>query len=67
MASSIFSRMPQQGNNGNLVQRFAQFKREMAGKDPEQIVKQMLADGRMSPDQFENLKRQAQNLMTILR
>ena len=52
---------------GNLLQRFAQFKKEMQGKDPEKIVKQMLADGRMSKEQFEQLKSQVGNYMSILR
>lgn len=70
MASSLFSNnnsgIPN-GSNGNLLQRFAAFKKQMAGKDPEAIVKQMLADGRMSQEQFEKLKIQAQGLMSILR
>ena len=72
MPSSLFGNpqarpQSQPMNEGNLLHRFAEFKRQMAGKDPEAIVKQMLADGRMSQAQFENLKSQATNLMTILR
>ena len=60
MASSLFS-------NSNLISQFADFKKKMQGKNPEQIVKQMLSDGRMTQSQFEQLKRQADSLMTILR
>ena len=68
MASSLFGRHPQPTRaNGNLLQRFAEFKSSMQGKDPEAIVKQMLSDGRMSQEQFEKLKAQASSLMTILR
>ena len=74
MASSLFGGNPQpqpqpqlSRNNGNLIHQFAEFKRQMAGKNPEAIVRQMLADGRMTPQQFENLKKQAQGLMKILR
>ena len=63
MASSLFGN----NSNANLIQKFAQFKKDMTGKDPEAIVKQMLADGRMSQEQFEKLKKQASSLMTILR
>lgn len=63
MASSLFGN----NSNANLIQKFAQFKRDMTGKDPEAIVKQMLSDGRMSQEQFEKLKKQASSLMTILR
>jgi hypothetical protein len=50
-----------------MVRRFAEFKKQMQGKDPEQIVRKMLAEGKMSQTQFEQLKRQAESLMTILR
>ena len=60
---NLFNRQP----NNNLIQQFAKFKQDMQGKDAEKIVKEMLADGRMSQEQFENLKKQAQSLMTILR
>ena len=67
MASSLFRNAPGNRANGNLLARFAQFKRDMAGKNPEAIVRQMLADGRMTQDQFDKLKDQATNLMSILR
>lgn len=67
MASSLFGNKPDMQGNGNLIHRFAEFKRQMAGRDPEAMVRQMLAEGRMSQQQFEKLKSQAQSLMTILR
>lgn len=72
MASSLFGNpqprvQPSSKNNGNIIHQFAEFKRQMAGKDPKAIVQQMLADGRMSQEQFDSLKAQATNLMTILR
>jgi len=62
MASSLFS-----NSSSDMVRRFAEFKKQMQGKDPEQIVRKMLAEGKMSQTQFEQLKRQAESLMTILR
>ena len=56
-----------QNPNQNLINQFADFKKKMEGQDAEQIVKQMLKDGRMSQAQFEQLKRQAEGLMSILR
>lgn len=67
MASSLFGKPSSQQSNGNMIQQFAAFKKQMAGKNPEQIVKQMLADGRMTPEQFEKLKAQAQSLVGVLR
>ena len=66
MASSIFGRNGNQPN-ANMLHQFAEFKRKMAGKDPQKIVEQLLADGSMSKEQFESLKSQAQSLMSILR
>lgn len=49
----------------NVVQQFMQFKQQMQGKDPQKIVKQMLADGRISQQQFEQLKQQAEQFKGI--
>lgn len=51
----------------NLIQQFADFKKKMEGKDVEAIVKQLVKDGKMTNEQFEQYKAQAQSLMTILR
>lgn len=67
MASSLFSNSNTNTSNRNIIQQFAEFKRTMQGKDPEQIVKQMLASGQMSQQQFESLKQQVQSYMSILR
>lgn len=50
----------------NMVQQFMQFKQQMQGKDPQKIVEQMLADGRMSQEQFEQLKAIAENFKGVL-
>lgn len=60
---SIFGNKP----NNNLIQKFAEFKKSMEGKDAEKIVKEMLSDGRMTKEQFESFKSQAQSLISILR
>lgn len=39
-----------------MMAQFAEFKKTMQGKNPEAIVKQMLANGQMSQAQFEQLK-----------
>lgn len=57
----------QSSNPMNMIQQFAEFKRQMAGKDPQAIVQQLLQSGQMSQQQFEQLKRQAISLQQILR
>lgn len=49
----------------NVVQQFMQFKQQMQGKDPQKIVEQMLADGQMSQQQFEQLKQQAEQFKGV--
>lgn len=69
MLSRLAQQAPaQQPNNPmNMIQQFAEFKRQMAGKDPQAIVQQMLQNGQMSQQQFEQLKQQAMSLQSILR
>lgn len=66
---SIFGNQNPSNNNANanMIQKFAEFKKTMEGKDPEAIVKQLLSEGKMTQQQFENLKQQASSLMSILR
>lgn len=66
MPSSLFPQM-QSNNPFTMIQKFNEFKQQMAGKDPEAIVKNMLSTGQMSQQQFEQLKQQAGQLMNILK
>jgi hypothetical protein len=61
--------MPQSTGGGqmNMIQQFAAFKRQMQGRNPQQMVEQLLQSGRMSPQQFEQLKRQASDLHSLLK
>ena len=58
---------PQMNNPMQMIQQFAEFKRQMEGKNPRAIVEDLLKSGKMSAEQFDNLKRQAQALQNILR
>ena len=55
------------GNIGQMVQAFADFKKTMAGKNPEAMVQQLLASGQMSQQTFQQLKYMAQGLQGILK
>lgn len=55
------------GNIGQMVQAFADFKKTMAGKNPEAMVRQLLASGQMSQQTFQQLKGMAQGLQGILK
>ena len=52
------------------LQMIAQFKKFAQGMNPakaEEIVKQKLQSGEMSKEQFESLKKQAQDFMAFLK
>lgn len=50
-----------------MMQQFAQFRRMMQGRNPQQMVQNLLSSGQMSHAQFEQLKQQASELQKILR
>ena len=50
-----------------MLKQFNEFKRSMQGKDPQKIVMDLLNSGRMSQQQFELLKQQAQELQNFLK
>ena len=50
-----------------MMQNFAQFKRMMQGRNPQQMVQNLLQSGQMTQEQFEQLKQQANELQKILR
>ena len=56
----------QSRNPFELIQQFNQFKQQMQGKDPQAMVEELLRTGKMSPEQFQQLKAQAQTLMQFL-
>ena len=55
------------GGPMQMMQQFAQFRRMMQGRNPQQMVQNLLSSGQMSQAQFEQLKQQANELQKILR
>lgn len=51
----------------SMIQRFAEFKKQLGNRNPQQIVQELLNSGKMSQAQFEQLKQQAQSLQNILK
>ena len=54
------------GGPMQMMQQFAQFRRMMQGRNPQQMVQNLLQSGQMSQAQFEQLKQQASELQKIL-
>ena len=67
MASNNPMQMMTSNNPIQMMAQFAEFKKTMQGKNPEAIVKQMLANGQMSQAQFEQLKQQASLMQAFLK
>ena len=55
------------GGPMQMMQQFAQFRRMMQGRNPQQMVQNLLESGQMTQAQFEQLKQQASELQKILR
>ena len=55
------------GGPMQMMQQFAQFRRMMQGRNPQQIVQNLLQSGQMSQAQFDQLKQQANALQNLLR
>lgn len=55
------------GGPVQMMQQFAQFRRMMQGRNPQQMVQNLLSSGQMTKEQFEQLKQQANDLIKTLR
>ena len=55
------------GGPMQMMHQFAQFRRMMQGRNPQQMVQNLLSSGQMTQAQFEQLKQQASELLKILR
>ena len=66
----MLSRSASQRPSNNPFAMIAEFRKFAAGMTPQnarQQIREMLADGRMSQDQFQQLQRQAQEFARFLR
>lgn len=66
----MLSRSASPRPSNNPLAMIAEFRKFAAGMTPQraqQQIQEMLADGRMSQDQFQQLQRQAQEFMRFLK
>lgn len=62
------SASPRPSNNPlAMIAEFRKFAASMTPQKAQQQIQEMLADGRMSRDQFQQLQRQAQEFMRFLK
>ena len=58
---------PTMSNNPvEMLRQFNQFKQMMQGRDPQQMVNELIRQGKLTPEQLEQLKKQAQALASVL-
>ena len=70
MASSLFgnSKPPLPQNNlMGMLQQFNQFKQSMSGKNPQEMVQQLIQSGQMSRQQFDQLSQMASQMQQFLK
>ena len=49
----------------NILQQFQSFMNEMRGKDPNQILNEMVSSGKVSQQQLDQAQRQAQQMAAM--
>lgn len=64
MSNPIFQALGGQSQNP-MLQNFQRFMQQMQGKDPNQIIQQMVSSGRISQAQLDQAQRQAQQMESL--
>lgn len=64
MSNPIFQALGGQGQNP-MLQNFQRFMQQMQGKDPNQIIQQMVSSGRISQAQLDQAQRQARQMESL--
>ena len=64
---NVMNSAPQGNNPVVMLQQFNQFKQLMRGRDPQQMINELIRQGKMTPEQLEQLKQQAQEIAHYLR
>ena len=64
MANQIYQAL--NGNNQpNMLQQFQQFMNQMRGKDPNQMINEMVSSGQISQAQLNQAQKQAQQMQQM--
>ncbi len=53
--------------NGNILQQFGQFMQQMKGKNPNEIINQLVSEGKVNQQQLNAVQQQAQQMQGIFR
>ena len=54
-------------NPMQMIREFGKFKQAMQGRNPQQILNKLIENGEITPDQLEEYKSMAQDLLAFLK
>lgn len=61
MPNPLYSKL--NGNQqGNMMQQFQRFMNQMQGKNPNEMIEQIVASGQLSQQQLNSIQHQAKNM-----
>lgn len=66
MSSPIFNAMGG-GQNGNMIQQFQRFMKEMKGKNPQEEINKLLQSGKVNQQQLNQIQKQAQQIQGMFK
>ena len=66
LLNAMASNQPQNNMMG-MLQQFNQFKQQMAGKNPQAMVQQLIQSGQMSRQQFDQFSQMANQMVQFLK
>ena len=53
-------------NFTDFMQRFNQFRSQMQGQNPDQIIQQMMSNGKITQSQYEQARQQAMQIQKMM-
>ena len=66
MPNPIFQALGGKNDQPNIAQQFTRFVQSMQGKDPNQMINELVASGRISQSQLDQAQKQARQMETML-
>lgn len=62
MANPLFKAMNGNSQNGGFLQQFPKFMQQMRGKNPTQMLNELVSSGKVTQQQLDAAQRQAQQM-----
>lgn len=66
MNSPVFNAMGG-GKNGNMIQQFQRFMKEMKGKNPQEEISKLLQSGKVNQQQLNQVQQTAQQMQGMFK